>query len=317
MLSRSAAGLYWMGRYLERARHLSRMLQLQTEALVDRPVGEIYFGWRRIYASQGRVPPGGALEVDSDDDFLLADSFTLADDLTFERSNPGSVWQCFWMGRENARQMRNRISGEMWMSLNVSYLRIQKMGMQDIWSTSPQNFYADTVGDINRFKGVADTTMYRDDGWRFMQLGQAMERAQALISLLAAQLGTAATLEEDSDADWSTLLRGYNAFDAYANRYGLELDSRRALDLLVTDPQLPGSLIDSAVRIGKELSGFGPAPDESSGAALRRLAGRFGALVEYDWHDWHDRQEFLARAGRHCRELHDLVSLTYFHYQVR
>ena len=49
MLSRSAQGLYWMGRYLERARHLSRLLQLQSEALVDRPVREIYFGWRRIY----------------------------------------------------------------------------------------------------------------------------------------------------------------------------------------------------------------------------------------------------------------------------
>ena len=88
------------------------------------------------------------------------------------------------------------------------------------------------------------------------------------------------------------------------------------LDLLVTDPQLPSSLIGSAVRIGQELSGFGPAPDESSGAAARRLAGRLGALVEYDWHDWQDRQEFLVRAGSHCRELHDLVSLTYFHYLI-
>ena len=137
MLSRSAQGLYWMGRYLERARHLSRLLQLQSEALVDRPVREIYFGWRRIYACVGRAPPGGSLEVSDDDDFILADSFTLADDLTFERSNPGSVWQCFWMGRENARQMRNRISGEMWTSLNLSYLRIQKMRIQDIWATIP------------------------------------------------------------------------------------------------------------------------------------------------------------------------------------
>ena len=38
MLSRSAQGLYWMGRYLERAEHLCRLLRLQTEALVDRPV---------------------------------------------------------------------------------------------------------------------------------------------------------------------------------------------------------------------------------------------------------------------------------------
>ena len=47
-----------MGRYLERAEHLCRLLRLQTEALVDRPVREIYFGWKRIYGSMYRQPPG-------------------------------------------------------------------------------------------------------------------------------------------------------------------------------------------------------------------------------------------------------------------
>ena len=81
-----------MGRYLERTQHHCRLLRLQTEALVDRPVREIYLGWRRIYASMDRQPPGGRLELDYDDDFTLADSYTLADDLTFERTNPDSVW---------------------------------------------------------------------------------------------------------------------------------------------------------------------------------------------------------------------------------
>ena len=53
MLSRSAQGLYWLGRYLERAEHLCRLLQMQTEALVDRPVQEIYYGWSRIYRCLG------------------------------------------------------------------------------------------------------------------------------------------------------------------------------------------------------------------------------------------------------------------------
>ena len=37
MLSRNAQGLYWMGRYLERAESICRLLRLQTEALIDRP----------------------------------------------------------------------------------------------------------------------------------------------------------------------------------------------------------------------------------------------------------------------------------------
>ena len=61
-----------MGRYLERAQHLCGLLRLQTEALVARPVREIYFGWRRIYTSIDRQPPGGRLELVYDDDFTLA-----------------------------------------------------------------------------------------------------------------------------------------------------------------------------------------------------------------------------------------------------
>ena len=137
MLSRSAQGLYWMGRYLERAEHLCRLLRLQTEALVDRPVREIYFGWKRIYGSMYRQPPLGEIELDSDE-YTLADSYTLADDLTFERTNPDSVWSCFALGRENARQMRNCISAEMWTRLNLAYLRIQKQDIQGIWRVSPR-----------------------------------------------------------------------------------------------------------------------------------------------------------------------------------
>ena len=103
MLSRSAQSLYWLGRYLERAGNLSRLLQLQSESLVDRPVREIHFGWNRVYNYVRREPPGGEVSVGDgfdDEDFVLADSFALADDLTFERSNPSSVFSCFAQGRE-------------------------------------------------------------------------------------------------------------------------------------------------------------------------------------------------------------------------
>ena len=126
MLSRSAEGLYWLGRYLERAQHLSRLLRLQTEALVDRPVEEIHFGWLRIYGSLNRQPPVGNIELLAQDDYSLADSYTLADDLTFEPTNPDSVWSgVARTRRENARHVRHCLSAEMWTCLNRSYLRLQ------------------------------------------------------------------------------------------------------------------------------------------------------------------------------------------------
>ena len=322
MLSRSAQGLYWLGRYLERTGHLCRLLRLQTEALVDRPLQEIHFGWSRIYSSLNRQPPVGHLELHGGDDqgwadeFALADSYTLADDLTFERTNPASVWGCLALGRENARQMRHCISGEMWTSLNLTYLRIQKLTIQDIWAASPENFYAKTAAEIGTFAGVAAATMYRDDGWRFMQLGQCIERAQLAIALLLAQLSAAGLGEEAADADWASLLRLYHAFDVYSRRYSVEVQPAQVLDLLATDPLLPDSLRRSIDTAAAELAAIGPGPNDRSSGATQRLASRMSALVQYEWPDREDHVGLLREVDEHCRELHRLVTVTYFDYPI-
>ena len=346
MLARSAQGLYWMGRYLERADHLCRLLRLQTEALVDRPIAEIYNGWNRIYSCLDRQPPGsgpdlfpgndgdsnaGMLQVmgvpgtrawqsSGGDDYTLADSFTLADDLTFDRVNPGSVWNCFAMGRENARQMRHCISAEMWRSLNLAYLRIQQIDILEIWNASPETFYADTAAEIDTFMGVAAATMYRDEGWHFMQLGRYIERAQLAVALFMAQIELfpldSPNGSEGSESDWITLLRMYHAIAAYNRAYSVQVNPGQVLDLLATDPLLPDSLCRSLDAAAAELDSIATGPDAHADAAARRLAGRLPALVHYDWPDTSDRRELLTRLAVHCRELHNLVSAAFFEYSL-
>ena len=317
MLSRSAQGLYWMGRYLERAGHLCRLLQLQVEALVDRPTAEIRFGWSRLYAVLDRQPPSGAdLALDESDDFTLADSYTLAGDLTFERSNPESIRSCFALGRENARQMRHCISAEMWTCLNLAWLRIRELDIEDIWRVSPESFYAETNREIDTFVGVAEATMYRDEGWRFMQIGRFIERAQLLVALLLAQLATSRALSAAPELGWTSLLRACPAFDAYKRSYSAEVRPDRVLDLLVADPLLPGSLHRSLETLASELAAIGPSPDSAAGAAAERLAGRLCALIRYEWPDRQDCEVLLSQVREHSLKLHDLVNTAYIDYDL-
>ena len=316
MLSRSAQGLYWMGRYLERTEHLCRLLRSQTAALVDRPIQEIHSGWGRIYNSMNRQPPGGGLELVDSDEFTLADSYTLTDDLTFERSNPESVWSCLALGRENARQMRHCISGEMWTRLNLAYLRIQKMDILDIWTSSPEAFYAETAAEMDMFVGVATATMYRDEGWHFMQMGRFIEGAQLAAALLLAQLAVDPTTKEESDADWTALLRDYNALETYNRRYGIEVQPDQVLDLLATDPYLPRSLCRSLDRASRELAAIGHGPNQKSSGAAQRLSGRMSALLHYDWPDRDDHKELLVQVSEYCQQFHYLITDTYFDYPI-
>ena len=305
-----------MSRYLERAELMCRLLRLQTESLADRPTQRIQAGWRRLYLSVDRIPPGGSLNILYSDEYMLADSYTLAGDLTFERTNPDSVWNCFAQGRENARQMRHRISAEMWQRLNTAYLGIREMDIQDIWLSSPETFYAQMGADIDAFSGAAESTMYRDEGWSFLRIGRFVERSQFSAALLMQQIKIDAENGEYQESDWLDLLHVSNASEEYSRRYGISVQQREALDLLVTDPLLPGSLSRSFNAISQELDTLGPGPDADYGRAARRMAGRLRAMVQYEWPDSEKREELLERALTESSQLHNLISAAYFEYPI-
>ena len=90
----------------------------------------------------------------------------------------------------------------------------------------------------------------------------------------------------------------------------------QVLDLLVTDPMLSSSLCRSLDMAAAELASIGSGPDVRSSDAARRLAGRMGALIHYDWPDREDRDDLLRQVGESCRELHRLVTVAYFDYPV-
>ena len=101
---------------------------------------------------------GLAPNVDAEN-YMLADVFTLTDDLVFEAYNPDAILSCFATARENARQTSNNITCEMWTCLNVSYLEMRDVRLQDIWDDQPEDFLAkaalawyngcDRLGDAN------------------------------------------------------------------------------------------------------------------------------------------------------------------------
>ena len=316
MLARSAESLYWIGRYLERAAHLARLMRRQTESLVDSPVRDIYFGWHRIYGALGRQPHPGPLDTEGDEQYTLADSFTLADDLTFEATTPDSIRNCFGRARENARQVRHLISGEMWASLNRSYLRLRDIEIPDIWASTPEQFYANVEADIDAFRGVSSSTMYRDQGWHFFRMGNCLERAELVASLLSAQIAAVRLFDVPADAYWTSLLRLFHAFEAYQKGDGLEIDAGRVLDLLVSNPQLPDSLSISVLGLHRELSAIGQGPDRTATSQARMQVDHLSDLLRSAWPGTADPEGLFADFRDAIRRLHDLVTETYFDYPV-
>ena len=78
---------------------------------------------------------------------------------------------------------------------------------------------------------------------------------------------------------WRSLLRIFHASGAYDRTYSIEIQPELVLDLLVTDRRIPESLLRSVDRTTQELSSLGDGPNTATSGALRRLAGRLGALL--------------------------------------
>lgn len=316
MLARCALDLYWMARYLGRAQQLCRLLQLQLESLADRSVREIHYGWVRIYLCLGRMPPVGGLEFDSDDDFTLADSYTLAGDLTFEQLNPASVWSCLQCARENARQTRNYISGEMWQCINEAFLRIRDRNIEEFWETSRPAFYIETLRDIDTFTGVAEVTKHWDEGKRFIDLGQCVERIQLLAALLLAQAEGDRRSGGAADSDWISLLDVYHGYPVYCQCHGVVVEPRKVEDVLVNSELLPLSLVHSLERQAAVLGGIGESPIPGRRERIVTLAQHARQAVAQDWPACADREEFLRQVQRSSYGLSDLVIDSYVNYEL-
>ncbi len=232
-----------MSRYLERADHISRLLATQFEAIEDRPVNEIDQSWRRLFAALNSAPTAGFLYPDlDDDDFMLTDSYTLADELTFEKINPNSMRNCIGNARENARQVRFVVGKQIWSLLNAAYLELKEVGIENIWNDEPRSFYLNVGSGIRRLFGVMHSTMYRDHGWHFAQLGRYVERVQLVCALIQAQFEIKSSHKPDFVQDWYFVLQVCEAGLAFRRVRSVAHHPDKIAAFLISDTRLSHSV---------------------------------------------------------------------------
>ena len=108
MLSRVADSLYWMSRYFERADNASRVLKATFGLILNPAKFSTEERWFRAVSS---LAPG-ANNVDPQRALFL---------LVADMEGSFSIVKCISGARENARQVREEISSEMWEHLNRLY----------------------------------------------------------------------------------------------------------------------------------------------------------------------------------------------------
>src|SRR6185503_2853584 len=177
LLSRVADALYWISRYLERAEHTARVIDVALELGLDRATTPRHHALDRLYESLS-VPGSEALAPRM-----------LVDLAIFDPSNRSSVAACVLAARDNARQVREELSSDMWEQLNDLFLKLQQI-RQDSLLRSGRTHYVSRVviKGVHLFAGVTDATMGHGEGWQYLQAGRFLERAASTATLLDAFL---------------------------------------------------------------------------------------------------------------------------------
>src|SRR5437773_1051326 len=114
MLSRVADSLYWMSRYIERAEHTARLIAVKLDSMVEQTPEEATASWSRVIQALTGEKTGA----------LHSDAFIITKKLAFDRDNENSMIASLALARDNARQVREALSNEVWENLNRLYLRL-------------------------------------------------------------------------------------------------------------------------------------------------------------------------------------------------
>lgn len=294
MLSRIAESLFWIGRYLERADDTARLLDVQLQVLIEDSGVEEALWSARLLDVMGVDQPVEAF-----------DRRHVLDLLAYDVASGHSIGFAVDRARENARGARETLSTEMWQAINVLW-----HGMTLARSKRPPEFFAWVRNRAALVAGVADSTMTRDEGWHFFELGRRIERVDMTARLLAS-----AALAEGAQLAWPTTLRGCGAYEAFLRAYrGMETD-REAVEFLLLDRWFPRSLVFSLAAAEKALgqmenrgqrAGFG---DEA-----QRLLGRARSDLEYRplAEIIADLPEEMERLQQACAEASDAIYARYF-----
>ncbi|NYZ62470.1 alpha-E domain-containing protein [Luteimonas deserti] len=280
MLCRTANDLYWVSRNIERAENTARLLDMaQRIALLPERLdrGKARAApWRRALDSLGIV-----------DAFLeqhdQLDTESVVHHLLLSPDNPGSIYSCFRYARENARAQRVAITSEMYEDLNGSWLDIRRLDALRLRHEGLSNTLEWVKSRSASFRGITIGTLGRGEGYRFLQMGAFIERADWAIRLLD-MIGSDDDLPESGEArdavqyfQWSALLQALSAFETYRRLYRDSVSPAGVAELMLLNPDNPRSLqtcVGSLHRVLQSLSG-------GESLEVARIAGALAAQSRY------------------------------------
>jgi uncharacterized alpha-E superfamily protein len=338
MLSRDADACYWIGRYIERAESVARMVDVHYHAAlesylpsgVDENLDEFEedrpLQWWSMIAISGETDSYEQRQIPEDDRRVL--HF-----LAFDPENPNSILSIWKAARENARVIREQIASEMWEGVNSSYLKLREWNVDRLITGSPHEYFQSVQNYSQLFQGILNRTLMMGEVRDWMDIGIYLERADQTArlldvkyhSLMPSSVPAAGEWTGEESAEpggeshldlhaWTALLKSVCALEMFRKTYRGGMTPARIVEFLLLNPKFPASVRLCIDRVAGSLRRVGGAlPDQPPGVP-ERLVGRLAADLAYGSSEeilTGSLHDFLHDVQVRCSAIGEAIAATY------
>jgi uncharacterized alpha-E superfamily protein len=290
MLGKTAGGLFWMFRYLERSENTARLVDAGFRMALVRG-GASAEEWASVIDTAGAraayLAKHGNFEGPAVVDFLLRDP-----------ENPSSVVSAIAAARSNARLVRTALTREVWEATNETWMLIKDALRRPVREPDLPNVLGLVRQRSALVRGELHGSMLRNDGYDFARIGTFLERADNTARILDVKyyvlLPSLAQIGSSLDnMQWETVLRSVAGQRAYRWLTGGEIMPMGIAEFVILDRRMPRSLAFSVAKLADNLGylereyGTRHACHDQVAALHANLSGQtIDAIFEYGLHQF-------------------------------
>jgi len=251
MLGKTAGGLYWMFRFLERSENIARLIEAGFRIALTRS-NDAASDWKSVLTTAG-VRTGydaiyNSYTAENVVDYLLRDT-----------RNPSSAIRVIDNARTNARMVRTALTTEVWEAVNENWMAMKKT----LKSPIPDTELPALLGEVRRHsalvRGALHGTMLRTDIYDFAQIGTAIERADYTARIIDVKyytlLPSANFVGSPLDnVQWEMILRSVSAHRSFRWLGDGEMTPSGIAEFLILDSRFPRSLYFASKSLREHLA---------------------------------------------------------------
>jgi len=256
MLGRTASGLYWMFRQLERAENTARLIEAGFRMALTRSVSASN-EWESILTTAGCreafLQVHDEIETGAVVDFMLR-----------SKDNPASVLGLYSSARRNARQVRTALTREVWEAVNEGWMTLNGLLSRQVRLAELPDIISSVRQHSALVRGMLYGTMLQDDSFNYARLGTFIERADNTARILDVKYyvllpATSYVGSSLDNVQWETVLRSVAAERAFRWLHGGESKPAEIADFLILDRRMPRALYYCCCEIVDNLAGLASA----------------------------------------------------------